>query len=178
MSLIRSEPMTKTKKMILLSILISQALVLNLIERAIPVPIPVPGVKLGLANVISLFTIIVFGLKETVTVVLLRTFLSSVFGGGMSSFFYSLAGGLLSALIMSFMYIKHKNIFSIPAISVVGAIFHNIGQISVASLVISNIHLFYYLPFLLISGVITGIVIGFTVQFSINPLMKVLKITD
>ncbi len=168
--------MSKTKKMVLLSILISQALILNVIERAIPVPVPVPGVKLGLANVISLFTIIVFGVKETIIVVLLRTFLGSVFAGGMSSFFYSLAGGLLSAVIMSYMYLNHKDTFSIPTISVVGAIFHNIGQISVASFVINNIRLFYYLPVLLISGVITGIIIGFTVQFSINPLKKALKI--
>ncbi len=168
--------MSKTKKMALLSILISQALILNVIERAIPVPVPVPGVKLGLANVISLFTIIVFGVKETIIVVLLRTFLGSVFAGGMSSFFYSLAGGLLSAVIMSYMYLNHKDTFSIPTISVVGAIFHNIGQISVASFVINNIRLFYYLPVLLISGVITGIIIGFTVQFSINPLKKALKI--
>lgn len=168
--------MLKTKKLILLSILISQALVLNLIERAIPVPIPVPGVKLGLANVISLFTIIVFGLKETILVVILRTLLGSFFAGGISSFFYSLAGGLLSAIIMSYMYINWKSLFSIPTISVVGAIFHNIGQIIVASIVLSNIYLFYYLPILLISGVITGVIIGFTVQFSISPLKRILKI--
>lgn len=168
--------MSKIKKMVLLSILISQALVLNVIERSIPVPIPVPGVKLGLANVISLFTIIVFGFKEAITVVFLRTFLGSIFAGGMSSFFYSLAGGILSAVIMSYMYLRHKDSFSIPTISVVGAIFHNIGQISVASFVINNIRLFYYLPVLLISGIMTGIIIGFTVQFSINPLKKALKI--
>lgn len=168
--------MLKTKKLILLSILISQALVLNLIERAIPAPIPVPGVKLGLANVISLFTIIVFGLKETILVVILRTLLGSFFAGGISSFFYSLAGGLLSTIIMSYMYINWKSLFSIPTISVAGAIFHNIGQIIVASIVLSNIYLFYYLPILLISGVITGVIIGFTVQFSISPLKRILKI--
>lgn len=168
--------MLKTKKLILLSILISQALVLNLIERAIPVPIPVPGVKLGLANVISLFTIIVFGLKETILVVILRTLLGSFFAGGISSFFYSLAGGLLSAIVMSYMYINWKSLFSIPTISVAGAIFHNIGQIIVASIVLSNIYLFYYLPILLISGIITGVIIGFTVQFSISPLKRILKI--
>lgn len=170
--------MTKTRKMMLLSILISQALVLNLIERAFPVPVPVPGVKLGLANVISLFTIIVFGLKETIVVVFLRTFLGSLFTGGVSSFFYSLAGGLLSAVIMSYMNTRHKDIFSIPTISVVGAVFHNIGQITVASIVISNMRLFYYLPVLLISGILTGIIIGFTVQFSINPLKRILKISE
>ncbi|MDD2482501.1 MAG: Gx transporter family protein, partial [Lutispora sp.] len=81
--------MTKTRKMVLLSILISQALVLHVIERAIPVPIPVPGVKLGLANIISLITIMLFGYKEAVLVVILRTLLGSFFGGGLSSFLYS-----------------------------------------------------------------------------------------
>jgi len=168
--------LTKTRKMVLLSILISQALVLHVIERAIPVPIPVPGVKLGLANIISLITIMLFGYKEAVLVVILRTLLGSFFGGGLSSFLYSLAGGILSSTIMAYMYLKHKDIFSIPTISTVGAVFHNIGQIGVASLVISNIHLFYYLPVLLISGVITGVLIGFTVDFTVEPVKRILKI--
>lgn len=162
--------------MVLLSILISQALVLHVIERAIPVPVPVPGVKLGLANIISLITIILFGYKEAVVVVTIRTLLGSLFGGGLSSFMYSLAGGLLSTSVMALMYLKNKNMFSIPTISTVGAVFHNIGQIGVASLVISNIHLFYYLPVLLVSGVITGIIIGFTVQFTVGPVKRILKI--
>ena len=170
--------MTKTRKMVLLSILISQALALHVIESAIPLPIPVPGVKLGLANIITLFVIIVFGYKETIIVVLLRTFLGSFFGGGLSGFLYSIAGGLLRATIMAFMYIRHKNIFSIVTISTVGAIFHNIGQLAVASLVVSNAYLFYYLPVILISGVITGVMIGLTVQFTINPLKRILKISS
>jgi len=161
--------------MVLLSILVSQALVLHIIERAIPVPVPVPGVKLGLANIISLITIMLFGFKEAFIVMLLRTLLGSFFGGGLSSFLYSLAGGILSTSAMSFMYIKHRNLFSVPTISTVGAVFHNIGQIGVASLVISNAHLFYYLPVLLISGVITGILIGFTVDFTVGPVKRILK---
>ncbi|MGI5998322.1 MAG: Gx transporter family protein [Lutispora sp.] len=168
--------MNKVRKMVLLSILISQALVLHVVERAIPVPVPVPGVKLGLANIISLITIILFGFKEAVLVVTLRTLLGSMFGGGLSSFLYSLAGGILSTTVMAYLYLRHKNIFSIPTISTVGAVFHNIGQIGVASLVISNIQLFYYLPVLLISGVITGILIGFTVQFTVEPVKKILRI--
>ena len=161
--------------MVLLSILVSQALVLHIIERAIPVPVPVPGVKLGLANIISLITIMLFGFKEAFIVMLLRTLLGSFFGGGLSSFLYSLAGGILSTSAMSFMYIKHRNLFSVPTISTVGAVFHNIGQIGVASLVISNAHLFYYLPVLLISGVITGILIGFTADFTVGPVKRILK---
>jgi heptaprenyl diphosphate synthase len=154
---------------------VSQALVLHVIERMIPVPIPVPGVKLGLANVISLFTIIIFGWKESMLVVFLRTILGSFFGGGVSSFLYSFTGGILSTIMMALLYKYFKNVFSIIAISVVGAVFHNVGQILIASLVVSNVNLFYYLPVLLISAVITGIFIGLTVQYTMKPLQVLLN---
>lgn len=168
--------MKNTRKMVLLSVLVSQALVLHVIERMIPVPIPIPGVKLGLANVISLFTIVIFGWKEAMLVVFLRTTLGSFFGGGISSFLYSFTGGIISTIVMALMYKYFNKVFSIIAISVVGAVFHNIGQIFIASLVVSNANLFYWLPVLLISAVITGIFIGITVQLTMKPLQTVLRI--
>lgn len=170
--------MKGTKKTVILSLLISQALVLNVIERVIAPPVFMPGVKLGLANVISLFTIIIFGWKEALLVVFLRTLLSSFFGGGFSAFAYSIAGGVLSTLIMTFMYRYYKHLFSIVAISVAGSVFHNIGQILIASIVVSNINLFFYLPILLISGVVMGIFIGVTVQYTMKPLKNILKIDN
>ena len=167
--------MKSTRKMVTLSLLVSQALVLHVIERMIPVPIPVPGIKLGLANVISLFTIIIFGFKEAMLVVFLRTILGSFFGGGVSSFLYSFTGGVFSTIVMALLFKYTKNIFSIIAISVVGAVFHNIGQILIASMVVSNANLFFYLPVLLISAVITGIFIGLTVQYTMKPLQTILK---
>lgn len=166
--------MKSTKKMVILSLLVSQALVLHVIERMLPV-IPISGVKLGLANVISLFTIIIFGWKEAMLVVFLRTILGSFFGGGISSFLYSFTGGILSTIIMALLYRYFKNVFSIIAISVMGAVFHNIGQILIASMVVSNAKLFIYLPVLLISAVITGIFIGLTVQYTMKPLQVILK---
>jgi heptaprenyl diphosphate synthase len=168
--------MGRTKKMVVLGILISQALILHIIERMIPVPVPVPGIKLGLANVVSLMTIAFFSAKEAVIVVILRTLLASVFGGGFSAFIYSLAGGLISALVMALMYKKYGSIFSLPAISVVGAVFHNIGQLTVASLIVLNIKLFYYLPVLMISAVITGLFIGFVAQYTLQPMKYILKL--
>lgn len=168
--------MKNTKKMVILSVLISQALVLHVIERMIPVPVPIPGIKLGLANIVSLFTIIIFGGKEALLVVFLRTLLASFFGGGFSAFAYSLAGGILSTLVMAFLYRYSRGIFSIVAISVVGAVFHNIGQILIASLVVRNVNLFFYLPVLLIAGVITGIFIGVAVQYTMRPLSTILKL--
>lgn len=168
--------MSRTKKMVVLGLLVSQALILHLIERIIPVPVPVPGIKLGLANAISLMTIVIFGPKEALIVVSIRTFLGSVFGGGVSSFIYSFIGGLISATVMAVMYKKLGKLFSLPAISVVGAVFHNIGQILVASLIVQNTKLFYYLPLLLISAVITGLFIGFAVQYTLKPMKHILGI--
>lgn len=158
--------------------LISQALVLHVIERMIPVPIPVPGIKLGLANVISLFTIIIFGWREALIVVGLRTLLGSFFGGGISSFLYSFTGGIISTIAMTLMYKYGKKMFSIMAISVIGAVFHNAGQILIASFVVSNARLFMYLPILLVAAVITGIFIGLTVQYTMRPLKGMFKIDD
>jgi heptaprenyl diphosphate synthase len=168
--------MNSTRKMVLLSLLVSQALVLHVIERMIPVPIPVPGIKLGLANIISLFTIIIFGWKEATLVVFLRTILGSFFAGGVSSFLYSFTGGILSTIVMALLYKHFKNVFSLIAISVIGAVCHNIGQILIASLVVSNFNLFIYLPMLLIAAVITGIFIGMTVQYTMKPLNTILRL--
>lgn len=167
--------MSRTNKMVLMGILVSQALILHLIERMIPVPVPVPGIKLGLANAVSLIAIVFFGPKEALLVVAMRTFLGSVFGGGISSFLYSFIGGSISTLAMAIMYKKFRNLFSLPAISVVGAIFHNIGQIFVASIIVQNMKLFYYLPLLLISAVITGLFIGFAVQYTLKPMKHILR---
>lgn len=168
--------MSKTKKMVVLGILVSQALILHIIERMIPVPVPVPGIKLGLANAVSLMAIVFFGAKEALIVVVLRTFLGSVFGGGFSAFIYSLIGGFISTLAMAIMYKRFRSIFSLPAISVVGAVFHNIGQLAVASLIVLNARLFYYLPVLMISAVVTGLFIGFAVQYTLRPIKHILKL--
>jgi len=171
----RGVRMTKTRKLSLLSLFLAQALALSFIERALPLPMAIPGIKLGLANIITLLTIILFGFKEAVLIVVGRTFLGALFGGGFSVFFFSLAGGLLSTIIMSLMYRRFKKYFSIPAVSITGAISHNIGQIVVASFVIENVNLFYYLPILIISGVITGLFIGLVVQFTLKPLNSILR---
>jgi len=169
--------MTKTRKLAYLSILLALALALHVFERNLPVPMAVPGVKLGLANIITFLTIIIFGFKEAALVVFMRTFLGAVFGGGFLAFLFSLAGGLLSTSVMAIMYKRFSKYFSIPAISICGAIFHNIGQITVASFVVANVNLFYYLPVLLISGIITGFFIGLVVKFLIKPLDNVLQQT-
>lgn len=167
--------MANTKKLIFMGILVSQALVLSIIEKALPSPVPIPGVKLGLANIISLFAIIIFGFKEAVIIVIIRNMLASIFVGGMASFLYSIIGGLISIIVMSFIYKNFEKQFSIVSISIMGAIFHNIGQIFVASIIIKDIKIFYYLPILMISGVITGMLIGIASKYSIEPIKKLFQ---
>ncbi len=164
--------MERTKKTALLAMLIALALVLHVAESLLPIPYIAPGVKLGLANVVSLMAIVLFGIKEALAVVLIRTFLGSILGGAPSSFIFSAAGGVLSVLVMYAMYIWAGTKFSLIGISVAGAVSHNLGQIFVAGLIIENFGLYIYLPVLVISAIITGIFIGFVVKYVLS-LIKV-----
>ena len=103
--------------------MVAQALVLSIVESAFPLPVSIPGVKLGLANIITIIVIIFFDLKDTLIVVLIRCALSSAFFGGMSGFLYSFAGGILSAIVMYFFYRLGSKVFSVVGISIVGAVF-------------------------------------------------------
>jgi len=158
--------MRRTKKIILLGMMVSMALVLHIFEGFIPLSgVMPPGAKLGLANIITVIAIIAFGFKEAVLVVVLRTFLGSLFGGGFMVFFYSLAGGLLSTAVMSILYKKFNRHFSLTGISIAGGVFHNIGQLLVFSIVVNTAGIFAYLPILLIAGVATGYFIGLAASF-------------
>lgn len=163
--------MKKTKKMVLLSLLTSIALVIYVIEAQIPVILP--GIKLGLANAISLLALIIMGPKEALIIMFLRTLLGTFLGGNMSSFLYSIAGGILSNVIMIILYTKFKENFSLWSISIVGAIFHNIGQLFVASLVVQDFKVYFYLPVLMISAIAAGYFIGLVTNFLSKHLEKI-----
>ncbi|WP_026073997.1 Gx transporter family protein [Acetivibrio cellulolyticus] len=154
-----------TKRIVILGLMVAQALVLSIIESWIPVLVPVPGVKLGLANIITLVVIIFFDLKDALAVVLLRCVLSSIFGGGLTGFLFSIAGGLLSAIVMYFLYKRGSKVFSIIGISIAGAVCHNLGQVVIASFVMKDIVVYTILPVLLISGVIMGLFVGLCSNF-------------
>jgi len=164
--------MGKTKKMVLLSMLVAMALVIFLIEAQIPVI--APGIKLGLANSISLVALILFGWKEAFLIMIIRTFLGSMFGGGLSAFMFSLAGGVLSNLVMVLLYKYFKNALSIPIISVCGSIFHNIGQLLVMAFIMNNLNIILYLPVLLIAAIVTGYFIGLLASVLKNRLEKII----
>ncbi len=164
--------MKKTKKMVLLSILVAIALVIYLIEAQIPVLFP--GVKLGLANSISLVALILLGWKEAFLIMVLRTLLGSIFGGSMSAFMFSIAGGILSNIVMVLLYKYLKNALSLPTISVCGAVFHNVGQLLVAAFIIQDLRIYIYLPVLLISAIVTGYFIGVLAGVLKSRLGKIL----
>lgn len=152
--------MNNTRKLILLALMVSQALVLSIIESWIPFPFVFPGVKLGLANIVTMVVIMFFGLKETLLVVIVRVILSSIFTGGFAVFWFSITGGILSALVMAMLYYRFSKLFSTVGISVAGSIAHNIGQIIVASFYMRELTVFTYLPVLMVSGIIMGVFVG------------------
>lgn len=164
--------MTKTQKIVIISLLVAQALVLHLVERMIPFNFGIPGAKLGLANIITLVSLYLFGFKETLTVVILRTLMANLLGGNVSGFLFSISGGLLSFFIMYLLKKSARDKISVIGLSIVGAVFHNIGQILMAAFVIHNLNIIIYLPALLISAVATGLFVGITVNYILKFLRK------
>ncbi|MFT5876027.1 MAG: heptaprenyl diphosphate synthase [Clostridium sp.] len=164
--------MKNTKRMVLLSMLVAIALVIYLIEAQIPVLFP--GIKLGLANSISLVALILLGWKEAFLIMILRTILGSIFGGSMSAFMFSFAGGVLSNVVMILLYKYFKNSLSIPTISVCGSVFHNVGQLLVAAFIINDLRIYVYLPVLLIAAIVTGYFIGILSSILKSRLEKIL----
>lgn len=163
------------RKIIFLSLLTTLSLVISLFESIIPLPIPVPGAKLGLSNIVILVTLICFGFKETLVVSILKSFLQVLVAGNLSSLPYSLTGTIFSAIVMALSYRYLLGKLSLIGISELGAFAFNIGQILVASLVLNNFKIFTYLPFLTFIGIFTGYFVGLSSKFVSRKLLKVLN---
>lgn len=165
--------MKNTSRMVYISLLVAQALVLYIFESMIPVPFITPGAKLGLANLITVIALYTLGNnKQVFLVIILRLILSTMLGGNLSSFMYSASGAILSYLIMIFAKNVGKDNLSIIGVSASGAVFHNIGQLLIASAIVRNINVMLYLPVLSIAGIGTGIFIGITANYAINHMVK------
>lgn len=139
-------------------LLIALACVLSFVESLIPVPIGIPGVKLGLANLVTIVSLYVVGIRGTLFVSIVRVLLTGVMFGGLSPMLYSMSGCLVSLLFM--ISAKKLEIFSVRSISILGGIGHNIGQMAMAVLVLENLSLGYYFGVLMLSGMIAGMVVG------------------
>lgn len=158
-----------TRKITTLALLATIALTIFMIEAAIPVPVPIPGVKLGLANIVTLLVISRYNAKDAALVLAVRIILASVFAGQMVSFLYSVCGGFLCLLVMAFFNRLLQGKF-IYLTSILGAIAHNIGQICAAYFVLRMSGIFVYAPFLIISGIITGLFTGLACHFTVKYL--------
>ena len=150
----------KVQKMALLSVLTAAAIVIAIIESFIP-SIWIPGIKLGLANIVILIILYEIGIIEAVLVNLLRVFLVGLLRGTFLSmgFLMSLTGAILSLGIMILFYLIIKR-FSIIAVSVMGSLFHIFGQILIAIIFLGTMSVLYYLPIISISAIVTGILVG------------------
>lgn len=161
-----------TKKLVFISILVAQAMVLSWLESLIPFTPGIPGAKLGLANIITLIALSTMDFKSSLTIVLMRTTLTSFMFGTMSSLLYSMAGGLLSLIVMAILLKALPNSFSLIAISIIGAIAHNLGQLLMAALVIENANILYYLPFLMLLAIPTGLFVGIVTRYLLPYLTR------
>ena len=164
--------MSRTKKIVIIGLLVGSGLILNIIETMIPMSFVVPGAKLGLANIVNLIGLVLFGFNGGFLILILRLLLGSVLIGTFMtiSFYLSLSGGIIGYLMMGLTYYFFKEKFSLLVISVIGAVFHNIGQILMAYIIINNIGIFYYLPYLVLLAVPTGIGVGVISYFTLKNL--------
>ncbi len=148
----------KTRKLTWLALCVSVAMILSYVESQIPPLTIIPGIKMGLANIAVVFTLYKLGGKEAALISLVRVVLVGLLFGNGASILYSLAGAVLSFLGM--LGLKKTGIFSEVAVSVAGGVLHNAGQIAVACWLLGTNAIAYYLPFLILSGVISGVLIG------------------
>lgn len=150
---------SKTKKLTFLSIMTAFALVLSYLEFLLP-PIyaAVPGVKIGLPNVVIIYLLYKFSLKEAALVSLVRLLVVTLLFGNVMTLLYSIAGAVLSLAIMS--VLKMTKTFSMVGVSVAGGVFHNVGQIIVAALVLKTAEIGFYMPVLAVSGILAGVAVG------------------
>lgn len=159
----------KSKKIAFMGLLTALAMIFSYIEFLIPISIGIPGIKLGLANIVVVTALYVIKPQEAFLINVVRILLSGLLFGNSMSLIYSLTGGLLSFGVM--LLLKKINGFSVYGISIAGGVSHNVGQILAAMLTLENLMIVYYLPALLIAGTVTGLLIGF-LSYRIIPQVK------
>lgn len=155
----------KTKKIVSLALFTALALILSLIESAFPPLAPIPGIKLGLANIITLVVLLNYTGRDAFLVLLVRVILSSLFTGQAVYFLYSLSGALLCFAAM-WLVNKLLQKHFVFLTSIVGSIFHNTGQVLMAILLTKTLGIAAYLPILLVSGILTGLFTGLCAFYS------------
>lgn len=146
------------KKVSILGVMTALGIVLGWLESCVPITLGIPGVKLGIANLVALLVLYRFSLKEAAAVSVLRVLISSILFGNLAIGIYSLVGAMLSLAVMAIL--KKKTGLSVAGVSAAGGVAHNLGQILTAWIMMGTAAIFYYLPVLIVSGVIAGVLVG------------------
>ena len=163
--------MAKTKKLAFMAVLTAIALTIFMIENQIPAPVPIPGVKLGLANIITLAAMCILGRREAAAVLFMRIVMGAVFAGAPSTLIYSAAGGFCAYLVMCiFIGLFKEN--QIWIVSALAALAHNAGQLAACALIVKTPGILVYAPVLAASGVITGVFTGFAAMYLVRAVKK------
>ena len=165
----------KTKKIATYGLLVALAFILSYIETLFPIPVPIPGIKLGLANLVVTIALYSMGPREAFILSLTRIVLVGFTFGNFSNMAFSLIGGLFSWLMMTVFY-KSK-LFSIIGVSIIGGVAHNFGQIIVAVFINYNINIFYILPLLTISGMVTGTLTGYLAHLVVKRIKAFINVS-
>lgn len=148
----------KTKRLAVSAVLASLGLIFSYIEAIIPFSVGIPGVKLGIANLVVIIALYVLGTSYAFSINIIRILVAGLLFNGAFGALYSLAGASISFLVM--LMLKKTKLFSVVGVSMAGGVAHNVGQLLVAAAIISNIKIFLYFPVLLFSGMVTGVIIG------------------
>ena len=164
---------SEIKKITNISLLTAMALAISLIEHMIPLPVPIPGAKLGFSNMVLLISLYIFGFKNALVVGVLKSFLLMLITGSVSAFFYSVAGAILATISMALGLRYMARFLSFIGISEIGAFFHNLGQIIVSIFFMSNIKMVIYFPALVIMGIFTSFFVGLSVNYVISHMKKI-----
>lgn len=161
----------KTKKVATLGLTIALAMIMSYIEALVPLSFAVPGIKMGLANIVIIFVLYKIGTKEAILVSLIRVILVSLLFSNAMAMAYSIAGAVLSLSVM--WLLKKTDKFSVVGVSVAGGIMHNVGQIIMAVILLGTEQIALYLPVLIITGTATGVVIGIVAGLVINRFKNI-----
>ena len=162
-----------SKKAALYGLFLALALVASWLERLIPISPGIPGVKMGLANLVTMVLLYTVGLQAACAVTCARILLAGLLFGNAFSITYSFAGAILSMTVM--VLLRKTGLFSVTGVSIAGGVFHNVGQILVAMAVLGMSALIYYLPFLIIAGLAAGTLIGLVSGILIRRLSDVIR---
>lgn len=162
----------KVKNIAFYGVMIALALIFSYLEHFIPIEalVPIPGVKLGLANIVVLFALYTMKFRDAFIIAILRIIMAGVLFGNPMTIAYSLAGGMLSLFVM---WLLKKTKLSMMGVSMVGGICHNIGQLAVAIVLTETTRIAYYLPVLLISGMLTGLLMGVVANLVVARVQKI-----